>query len=105
MTERPYHYVIVRTDLTLPQQLVQAAHASYEAGAAHGTPGWNGNMVMCQVASEEQLEELAQYMETEGIPHVVWREGDLNDQITSIATAPLQQEKRRLLQRLDLWRP
>ena len=103
MSERPYHYVLVRTDLTAAQQMVQAAHAAYEAGSKYGTHERNGSLVMCAVSDEEALQQAISRLEYGDIPHVVWREPDLGNEITSVATAPLPPVQRKAMRRFRMW--
>jgi len=47
--ETPYTYLFIRTDLSIPQQIVQTAHAACEAGYRYGE---HSHMVLFAVPSE-----------------------------------------------------
>lgn len=106
-------YIIVRTDMTVAQQLVQAAHAALECGLYLATkPEQPDNIVLCGVASEQELHDTAMLLDGVGIAHRLISEPDMppgrfGDQITAIATEPINKRDRRRrefpLQRLRLW--
>lgn len=102
---RPYHYILVRTDLSPGQQMAQAVHAGYEAGCRFGQPDWNGNLVVCACPDEPRLLNAYDRLVQAGVPCVLWAEGDLKNQATSIGTAPLDDSQRQHLKRYPLWRP
>ena len=80
-------FVIVRKDLSTSQQAVQAGHALAEH-LLHGPfSRWhNGTLVYLGVKGLKQLENIKRKFEVEGIPHKEFREPDLNNEITAIAT-------------------
>lgn len=95
---------MVRTDLSPAQQLVQAAHAAYEAGL-HGQPGDDTkSLVLCACSNEGELEDAKVFLEQHGIPHVLFREPDIGNQATALATLPVNPTQRKRLSRWKLWR-
>lgn len=80
-------FVIVRKDLTTSQQAVQAGHALAEY-LMHGPfSRWqNGTLIYLGVKGLKQLKNIKHKFEMENIPHKEFREPDLNDEITAIAT-------------------
>lgn len=105
MTDKPYHYVVVRTDLPGRVQVVQALHAAYEAGTELGRPRMNGNLVFLGVPSRLELTKLRAELYKQGVQYVAWRESDLGNEVTAIATAALyDSEERAVFEPLKLWR-
>lgn len=83
--------------------MVQAVHAAHEIGKLTiGTIV--DSLVLCETESEVSLLEAARELQTIGIEHIVFRENDLNDQATALATQPLTQEQRKQLAHWQLWR-
>jgi len=77
-------YVIVRKDLSISQRTVQAGHAIAEF-LLHGPfSRWsNGTLICLGVKGLNQLENIKRKFEWEDIPY---REPDLNNEVTAIAT-------------------
>lgn len=80
-------YVIVRKDLSISQRAVQAGHAVAEF-LLHGPfSRWNnGTLIYLGVKGLIQLENLKQRFEKENIPYIEFKEPDLDNQITALAT-------------------
>lgn len=81
-------FVIVRKDLTTSQQAVQAGHALAEY-MLHGLPfrRWkNETLIYLGVKGLIQLENLKRKLQVNNIPFVEFREPDLNNEITAIAS-------------------
>lgn len=89
----PYTYVFVRRDLSVAQQIVQAAHAAMEAGRQFdGTAGTN--IVLIDVADTSDLNDVAEYLDAYDVSHVAFYEPDIS-QHTALATAPLMGSRER----------
>lgn len=98
--------MIVRTDLPVEQQLVQACHAAYEAGLRLATPTSDTDYsVICAVDSEEELREAHRHLLRQRIPTVLFTEADLDDQATALASAPVVGEQRKAFAAFRLWKP
>ena len=102
--QNQYFFVLVRTDLPLSQQLCQAVHAAYEAGL-HLTEPTNKihYTVVCQIPDEESLLKAQYDIERRGIRTVLFREPDIGNQATALATEPIADRDRRKLSRYNLW--
>jgi len=93
-------YVIVRKDLSTSQQAVQAGHAV----AAFLLRGqffrrWeNGTLIYLGVKGLTQLENLKIKLDRTDIPFVEFREPDIGNQVTAIAT----NEHSKIFERLNL---
>ena len=92
-------YVIVRKDLSISQRAVQAGHAVAEFLLRGPFSRWtNGTLVYLGVKGLRQLENIKQKFEWEDIPYIEFREPDLNNEVTAIAT----DEPNRYLEKLNL---
>lgn len=96
--------VIIRTDLTHPQQMVQACHAASMAG--HRFTGWGDDTRMALLAARdiEQLGETADRLRKLGLEFHEFFEPDHGIGISAIATAPVSwRQATRALRHLPLW--
>ena len=95
----PYVYVLVRTDLPLPQQAVQATHAAM-ISARKLFPEqltFTPNLVLCQLPDGESLQTAHETLVRQRVPCVPYFEPDYGNAMTAIATGPLVGEQRKLL--------
>jgi hypothetical protein len=92
---KPYTYVLVREDIPLEQQMVQACHAALEAGFAFSAPEQTSSLIVCTVPDREALlaahERLARY----GIRSEMFFEPDWDMGHSALATEPLTERKKR----------
>lgn len=97
-------YVIVRTDLSMPQVAVQSCHACIEATKAFEVEKLqeHPSVIILAAKSEAKLQQIRQFLIANGIRHVHFYEADLNDQLTAIATEPIHGEKRDLFRKFQL---
>jgi hypothetical protein len=103
MDRRSHVYVLVRRDLSHPQQVVQACHASLEAARAflpsdHEHPF----LVICGVRDEPRLWRCLDVLSAAGIRHCAFHEPDLDGQLTAVATEPLSGPIRQVFRRYQL---
>lgn len=92
-------YVIVRKDLSTSQQAVQAGHALAEYLLHGHFSRWNnGTLIYLGVKGLKQLENLKRKFEIDGIPYTEFREPDLNNEATAIAT----ETKNNFIEKLNL---
>ncbi len=90
-------FVIVRKDLSISQRAVQAGHAVAEFLLRGPLSRWkNGTLIYLGVKGLNQLENIKQKFEWEDIPYIEFREPDLNNEITAIATEVLSKHVERL---------
>lgn len=82
---------------------MQASHASYEAGRFANVGGDIPNLVLCEAESEDGLRAEIDKLEFWQIPYIIFREPDLNDQITAIATLPLSSQQQKKIAGWKLW--
>ena len=90
-------FVIVRKDLSISQRAVQAGHALAEH-LLHGPfSRWqNGTLVYLGVKGLTQLENIKRKFDRENIPYKEFREPDIGNEITAIATDQESQHTKRL---------
>jgi hypothetical protein len=80
-------FVLIRKDLSQAQQAVQAGHVVAEYLLHSQPPSWkNEILVYLGVKNLNQLEKHKYLFSMEGIPFVEFKEPDLNNEITAIAT-------------------
>jgi hypothetical protein len=93
--------VIVRNDLTPPQQAVQAVHAALSVARQFSVP-LHEHVVLCAVPNERQLLRWQSKIASSGIAVCAFREPDLGNEFTALATEPVYGEDRRLFRQLQL---
>jgi hypothetical protein len=76
----------VRRDLTIPQQAVQAGHAVAELIQRGLHTAWNGTLVYLGIDTEEQLAFWGDKLTRRGIDWIEFREPDMGNQMTALAT-------------------
>lgn len=80
-------YVVVRNDLSRSQQAVQAGHALAEYVLANRNIDWdNGTLVYLSIRDEHELKDLTERLEYDRIHHNSFREPDMDNQMTAIAS-------------------
>ena len=103
MENRPYTYVFIRTDLSYAQQIVQASHATLEAGFKFKQPEEVSSIVLFPVSSEKELFDRAKHLRDNGIEHEMFYEPDINA-YTAIATCALFNEQREVMSEFRTYR-
>jgi len=77
----------VRKDLSVSQRAVQAGHAVAEFCLHSPSTSWsNGTLIYLGVRNLNQLEKLMYQLNNENITFFEFREPDLYNQVTAIAT-------------------
>lgn len=102
--EKKYVYIFVRKDISLEQQLVQAAHAALEAGFTFQKPKNTAFLVLIAVETQEKLLKTADTLEKQGIKTVLFFEPDDNMGYSAFATEPIDENNRRPFRRFRLWK-
>lgn len=91
--------VVTRRDLSIPYQAVQAGHAAIDFQHEHPeiAKEWqtkSNYLAFITVADEEQLIKLITRAILSGIKHTVFREPDINNQITAVAFEPSEASRK-----------
>jgi len=100
----PYTYVFVRSDLTAAQQIVQAAHATYEAGWKFPKTEHPLHLILFAVKDEQALLKASERIGMNGVDHCMFYEPDLPG-YTAIASQPLYGAERDIMRKYDLYLP
>ena len=87
--------VVTRRDIGVPYGAVQAGHAAVDFQHQHPSDAktWHKNsnyLVFLTVANEKELISLISKAILKGIKHTIFREPDLNNQITGVAFEPTE---------------
>ena len=99
---RKYVYIIIRNDITKSQQTVQTAHATIEMMVKHREcVEAHPIVVIVVVRSEFKLKALHEKLPYK---HECFFESDLNDEMTCIATIPLDSEERQYFKQYKLFK-
>ncbi len=103
-SDKHFLYVLVRTDISLAQQIVQAAHAAAEAGRRFYRPEHDvASLIVLAVTDVEALYRVRERLLGHQIEHEMFYEPDDRMGDSAIGTEPLCGERRRLLRRYPLW--
>jgi hypothetical protein len=79
-------YVLVRNDISPSQSAVQAGHAVAEY-LLHDSITWrNTTLIYLGIKSLFQLEKWMDKLEGLGVKYIPWKEPDINNEVTAIAT-------------------
>lgn len=97
-------YIFVRTDISLEQQLVQAAHAALEAGFKFEKPKNTAFLVLIAVKNQETLLKTADFLEKSGVKSVLFFEPDNNMGYSALGTEPVDENNRRPFRKFKLWK-
>lgn len=99
----PYMYILVRNDLSNAQKAVQACHAAIESSRAFmNKESEHPSVILCTVKSEHKLLACAEELDLKGIDHVIFREPDIGNQATALASIPLIGKERQAFSRFQL---
>jgi len=90
---------VTRRDLDPGYQLVQSAHAVADFVLEHPAEAkeWHeqSNYIVClSTENELSLIDLISKLTRNGIKHTIFREPDIDNQITSVAIAPCEEARR-----------
>jgi hypothetical protein len=96
-------YILVRRDLSHPQQVVQACHAAMESARHFLSPkSEHPFVVVCGVRDGPRLVRCLDRLAQAGVRCCAFHEPDLDHQLTALATEPLSGAKRALLGNFQL---
>lgn len=88
-TDHPYVYILVRSDISIEQQIVQASHAALEAGFRFKKPDVTSSIVLLTVPNQVALESAAERLDRNGIDHHMFFEPDFGMGHSALATRPM----------------
>ncbi len=91
--KKQYIYFFTRQDISPEQQLVQTAHVALKLGNTRKAD-YESIFVVVGVRNEQALMAVTHFLQHSAIPFEYFAEPDLNDNVTSIATVPLDENER-----------
>lgn len=95
-----YSYVFVRNDLTNAQKAVQGGHALAEYYKLNNKLHYS--LIYLVVKDEKKLKNTVKELIEHGINFTIFREADKDNELTAIATEPLNDSRRKVLKRFML---
>lgn len=99
----PYMYILIRNDLSNAQKAVQACHAAIESSRQFTNPtDEHPSVILCTVKSQAKLLKCAEELEAQGLLHAIFREPDIGNQVTALASKPLIGKDRKAFARFQL---
>jgi hypothetical protein len=94
-------YIFIREDLDPTYQIVQAAHATHEAGIRFGKTEMPTHFVLVGAKDQSQLEKIAMHLDFHQIEFEMFFESDNDVGYTAIATRPLYGDERKPLRKFN----
>ena len=94
---KPYTYVLVRRDIPLEQQMVQACHAALEAGFAFEAPSITSSLIVCTVPDRLALLEAEERLARYSIRTKLFFEPDWEMGHSALASEPIHVKKQRYI--------
>lgn len=82
---------------------MQSCHACIEAAKEFGLQE-HPSVILLGAKNLNKIERAIKYLGTNGIKHVVFREPDIGDEITAVATSPVNGDKREVFRKYQLLR-
>ncbi len=97
-------YVFVRTDFNLITQCVQSCHACIESAKAFHLEELDDHpsVIILDIKTEAKLNNVKNYLSSVGVKFVSFHEPDRDNELTSIATEPIFENRRRLFKKFQL---
>ena len=92
-------YIVVRTDISLGDQVTQAVHGAQQFQDKHPRiyAEWkktSNTVAILGAPNEAHLNQLQSMAESYSIPHAIFREPDIGDSLTVLVLAPHPISKR-----------
>ncbi len=106
-------YIFIREDLPHAYQIVQAAHATHQAGIRFGEVEapphepyhtLQTHFVLIGAKDEKALQEIAMHLDFHQIEHEMFYEPDHDTGYTAIATKPLCGDERKALRKFNTYK-
>ncbi len=94
--------MFVRLDLTPSQRAVQAIHGALEASEYLDRDKEHPHLILLAISNEEELLKIPEKLNTSNIRHKIWKEPDIGNQVTSIATEPISGDRRKIFKKYKL---
>lgn len=101
--EIPRYYVVVRSDLSVAQQIIQVAHCCLTAGSKFELPEYH-HLVLLSIDEVLQFEDLAFRLAMAEVGYELFFEPDLPGYTALCSESITDPEKHKLFRGLPLWR-
>ena len=95
-------YIFIRTDLSASQKTVQSAHVVLEATRTFHLVDNRYNIVVVVAKSEAKLKAIVAEAAGHGIRTVSFAEPDMGNEITAVASEPLDDDQKKVFIRYKL---
>lgn len=99
--EKPYMYVLIRNDLSIPQRAVQASHACIESAKKFVTKQ-HPSVIICAVKNENDLLNACAYLTNNNIKYEKFLEPDIDYSLTAVASEPIYTIDRKKFSKFQL---
>lgn len=96
--------MFVRKDLPFEQIVVQASHACVESTKHTPYQSDHPSVIVLSAKNEGSLQKAIDFLKENDIIHYAFREPDMGEALTAVATAPLDEDKRILFKKYNLLR-
>lgn len=96
--------MFVRKDLPFEQIVVQSGHALVESTKHSPYQSDHPSVIICGSKSEHSLQKVVDYLKENDIIQYEFREPDIGNALTAVATAPVNEEQRHLFKKFQLLR-
>lgn len=97
-----HSYVFVRKDLSIPQIVVQTAHATLELARSGFCSNLHPHLVVLEIDNEKNLLKIPEMLQQLDIRYTPFIEPDRNFETTAIATEPVSSDKRKHFRKFKL---
>lgn len=94
----------MREDLSHSQRAVQSVHAAIEAAKAFDLDSLPDHpyVVILAAKNEQRLHRVRKYLVENDVRHAHFYESDIGNELTAVATEPVQGERRELFSKYQL---
>jgi Peptidyl-tRNA hydrolase PTH2 len=96
--------VFVRKDLSFEQIVVQTGHALVESTKHTPYQSDHPSVIVLSAKNEHSLEKAIDFLKKNDIVYYGFREPDIGNTLTAVATAPINEDKRSLFRKYQLLR-
>ena len=100
--QKYYSFIFVDPKLSASQRIVQSSHAAIELGHAMARENISAEELHLVVCSMKDEESLIETLRQNSVTSISYREADMDNQLTAIATYPIADKKRAFLQKYQL---
>lgn len=97
-------YIFIRQDLSHTYQIIQAAHATHQAGIRFGKTELPTHFALIGANDENDLQKIAMHLDYHQIEYEMFHEPDHNTGFTAIATRPLYGDQRKPLRKFNTYK-